>query len=49
MQSWLDEQARSRTKVSKHEYSLEDYGLNEDEVNEIFLEYSRFNTAANTS
>ncbi len=44
MRSWLDEQARSRKKISKHEYSLADYGLDEDEVNEIFLEYSKFNT-----
>lgn len=44
MRSWLEEQARSRKKISKHEYSLADYGLDEDEVNEIFLEYSKFNT-----
>lgn len=44
MTSWLDEQAKSRKHITKHEYSLGDYGLDEDEVNEIFSEYSKFNT-----
>lgn len=44
MRTWLDEQAKSRKNNSKHEYSLGDYGLDEDEVNEIFSEYSKFNT-----
>ena len=46
MQAWLAEQAKSRKKVSKHEYSLDDYGLDEEEVNEIFAGYSALNTSA---
>jgi hypothetical protein len=44
MRTWLDEQAKSRKHISRHEYSLGDYGLDENEVNEIFLEYGKFNT-----
>ena len=43
MRTWLDNQARSRKHISRHEYSLGDYGLDEDEVNEIFSGYSKFN------
>jgi len=39
---WLNEQEKSR-KHTKHQYSLEDYGLSEDEVNEAFEEYNKFN------
>ena len=40
---WYEEQAKTHKKSIKHMYSLEDYGLNEDEVNETFKEYNKFN------
>ena len=43
IRTWLHEQAKSR-KSTKHNYSLEDYGLTEDEVDTVFADYSKFNT-----
>lgn len=42
--NWYKEQAKTHKKSTKHKYSLEDYGLSEDEVNEVFKEYNKFNT-----